>query len=712
MTTPTPTEQRMPLPPRALALVLKSSLTLAGVLAAALLAWCPLVASAAVPAKPGVQVAANADALSAWAPLGPWAPPTLRSGHGWFIAQRLPTGEAPLVHIPPRGQGPGSPVAARLAAVLLERPAAIAAAGNSVFVVFRPEQVTVAESDSRSAVGGEAGAQADAPALVRRVRRVVTLDAVRTPNGSWESSPPNRTVALPSLPGELDLMAMTATERGPVALMRAADAQVSAAPWRLLWLEGSQWRDWPLPDEPRLARSSTCAARLITKPATALGGDEQIELWLAWPGEPASRWSARVEPATAKPEPITSEPPAGLPVRAGLVWKRDDRAGERPGNLPSGFTLADLGLAWVDGRLIAWNLVAAALAAPAAPAVSPAATPSTDPIAARFFAQLSSGTGWIELAATSAGDEYVAVVPVPGLSRVAMVWSSPPVATTRGNPQDNPQGTAPPGNEMLAITAESGRGYSVREVSTVDGAVVNNHQSQKRSPIGPDQFYLLAAAFGALLAAVVVFVMRSERPTNLPLPAGASLCGPTRRLGAALIDLMPAVLVSAGIVGVPISELLGSRAIEEPGQTLWVLAVALGVAGVYTSLAEMVWGRSVGKIALGMYVVGYRQLRPDGPIKPPSDLATEDSAGQAADQPAGQTERSSGEESPLVRIGSWELAAPTPIQAVIRNIVRWWMLPLTLTVLFNDHTRHPGDLLAKTMVVVRDPPSEEEESDE
>ena len=699
MTTRTLTKLRMPVPLRDAPRFLKPSLAFAGVVAAALLAWCPPAAEA-VPAKPGVQVAANTDALSAWAPLGPWASPTLRSGHGWFIAQRMASGEAPLVHIPPRGQSPGSPVAIRLAALLLERPAAIAAAGSSVFVVFRPEQVTIAESDSRPVSGSAGGDQPDAPSLTRRVRRVVTLGAVRTPNGSWESSPLNRTVALPSLPGELDLMALAATERGPVALMRSPTAQGSAAVWRLLSLDGSQWRDWPLPDEPRLAQELTPAARLILKPAPEFGGREQLELWLAWPGEPASRWSARVEPAIATPQPPTTESPTVGPAPARVLWKRDDSAGVSPGNLPPGHTLADLGLAWIDGRLIAWNLASAAPSA------------SGEPIAARFFALLSSGAGWIELAATTAGDDYVAVVPVAGLSRVAMVWSSAPIATTPGNPQGDPQANATPGNEMLAITAESGRGYSVREVSTVDGAVVNNHQSQKRSPIGPDQFYLLAAAFGALLAAVVVFVMRSERPKDLPLPVGASLCGPTRRLGAALIDLMPAVLVASGIVGVPISELLSQRVMQEPGQALWVVAVALGIAGVYTSLAEMVWGRSVGKIVLGMYVIGYRQLRPDGSSKPPSDNSTQESVDQPVGQPVGQPAPSSEEEAAVVRIGSWELAAPTPVQAVMRNIVRWWMLPLTLTVLFDDHTRHPGDLLAKTMVVVRDPPSEEEESDQ
>lgn len=123
-----------------------------------------------------------------------------------------------------------------------------------------------------------------------------------------------------------------------------------------------------------------------------------------------------------------------------------------------------------------------------------------------------------------------------------------------------------------------------------------------------------------IVMAVIVWTRQEMLATPLPLPKTVQLADPGRRLAATIIDLLPAVAVTAPLWVVPLSEfgVLGPRLLADPelAQSLmasriapsWYLVVA--VYAVYCGAWEGLWGSTPGKRLLGCRVISASGGRP------------------------------------------------------------------------------------------------------
>jgi uncharacterized RDD family membrane protein YckC len=119
---------------------------------------------------------------------------------------------------------------------------------------------------------------------------------------------------------------------------------------------------------------------------------------------------------------------------------------------------------------------------------------------------------------------------------------------------------------------------------------------------GQIEFYLEILMMGALVAAVIgTFYRRRQPPTALP-PDRLPLAPLSARFGAGIIDGLPIV---ASIVAAAM--LLDGRATFTTAnldpRVNWILSGGFFVYLIYTTVMEVVFGRTVGKMILGLRVV-------------------------------------------------------------------------------------------------------------
>ena len=139
--------------------------------------------------------------------------------HTW-IALDLRENAAALFHIPPDARREGE-IVADLASRLMVHPEAIAAHGRDAYLVFPARR----ESDGVSR---------------RSVLAISTVPVAGS--GQWRYTGSPRLRALPSLPGERELLGIGASEGGLHALVRGGDGV------ELLRLDGKAWVDMDVPD--------------------------------------------------------------------------------------------------------------------------------------------------------------------------------------------------------------------------------------------------------------------------------------------------------------------------------------------------------------------------------------------------------------------------------------------------------------------------------
>jgi uncharacterized RDD family membrane protein YckC len=182
----------------------------------------------------------------------------------------------------------------------------------------------------------------------------------------------------------------------------------------------------------------------------------------------------------------------------------------------------------------------------------------------------------------------------------------------------------------------------------------------------------LAFMLGALAILVVLFVFRPEATPIVTLPKGAALAAAWRRLGAAAVDLLIALVLASLLMGDGafglVSALLtgsGGGGAGGGGHVLTGLMLAQAMGIIHCSLTEVLSARSIGKGLFGCVVLSAR-ARPGG--------------------------------------GRIEARA-----AILRNIVKWGLPMLLVFALWDPMRRHPGDLLAGTVVV--EPVGDDEEVD-
>jgi len=197
------------------------------------------------------------------------------------------------------------------------------------------------------------------------------------------------------------------------------------------------------------------------------------------------------------------------------------------------------------------------------------------------------------------------------------------------------------------------------EVSTATGQELYRGRATNTLPVSATQFRILAAALVALMAIVLLVILRPGANRPITLPEGYSLAEPGRRLVATAIDLLVAAFIVSLIFRLPLLEVITLTSMIRPGAD-WiaapsVLAIGFGL-GV---LGEAAIGRSLGKAATGCLVVRASGARPGGgPLR----------AGFA--------------------------------RSILRNAVKWGLPPVAALALIDPTARHRGDTLSGLAVVI------------
>lgn len=243
--------------------------------------------------------------------------------------------------------------------------------------------------------------------------------------------------------------------------------------------------------------------------------------------------------------------------------------------------------------------------------------------------------------------------PLDGNGRIVVVWTEP----TPGN--------AP------ASGASPHRPHIV-EVSAFTGRVLFDGQAYSEGPMSAQELKLLAAILTAIMAVVLLFVLRPEGPAStISLPRDAALCDPGRRAAAAVFDAALAGLIAARFADVSLADLVSPGRLLASTGPLVFLVLTAGIGFAIGTLGEWMWGRTPGKAMVGCAVGVPRNATVDGTVTP------------VLDKPS-----------------LWRAAA--------RNLIKWVLPPVALSGVFAPARRHRGDVVAGTAVVVlvEDEPSE------
>lgn len=253
------------------------------------------------------------------------------------------------------------------------------------------------------------------------------------------------------------------------------------------------------------------------------------------------------------------------------------------------------------------------------------------------------GGRWFTLAELGHTPRDFAAVPLDDVGRIALIW--------KGQPASN--APAPSGAENTP--------YEMREVSAWTGRIVYDGPARAKGPISWSDFRLLSLVLLGVMTLVLLIVVRSEPGGPEPiLPEGASLAEPGHRWAAALIDALVCGCGALWMWDVPWRELANPAwIISARGE--WALLTWLGLGFGLCTLTEAWFGLTPGKALTGSRVISVRP---------------------AGDRP------------PRVRGVGFRAA-------LLRNAIKWMLPPVGAIGVLSPDSRHFGDVIAGTAVVVR-----------
>ncbi len=250
--------------------------------------------------------------------------------------------------------------------------------------------------------------------------------------------------------------------------------------------------------------------------------------------------------------------------------------------------------------------------------------------------------------------------------RLASLADVPPTAAVI--PMAAPgESFGPPGMIVLGwvdVGGETTRGgafggLQLREVSCTTGRVMYAGGARSGGMVNRRAFQSMAVV--GLLAGVGAILLMARPKLSTSAPLRMDRAEPLRRLAAAAVDYAPSAMIIALLQGrsalVLLSPwtMLGGGGVSLGELNLAPLGAAIGLTILHAGICEWLWGRSVGKFLMGLRVV------------------------------------STGAGSAGGVLGAR--------QAVTRNLVRWIMPLLAVFAMLDEYGRHPGDLVAGTMVV-------------
>lgn len=613
----------------------------------------PPVARAADPTPRALEPPARAVRRE-----NPKVPNIEPGGHGWFTLPAGPNRGTALLHLPPRppatGAEPGvNAERARNAEGVVRFAPGFSEAAE--FVAWWQNRVYIAVKADRTAPIGQGDFR----------QRILTLSAFRSAAGGWEY-PPGRPELAASLPARaVEMVAFGACRLGPVALMRHTPRAGTKGQWIVpipshdLPEGGVGPAGAPKSGDLELLLYTSSRWHRLTPPWSGDGaaGKRFSKFWLE--GEGDAIILEALDPAAPEVRefrlslPLTITP--GNPD-IDLPWKEAAYPLKvHSANTDLEIPLPDL-VCRVEGA-----------------AVAVAWTPENRGEVRLFW--LRPNRPAEEGPAVEDVPAQHVVVPMDGSGRIAVVWPDAGAGASAEGQTGGGQAAEP----ELAAPGSNRTGLEVCEVSATTGKPLYRGPLRSDYWLSTREYQVLVAMLVVVMGAVLVFVLRTEPTPSAALPRGVSLAEPSRRFLAAVIDYLPAALLVESLFSLPTGTLLlPSQMIGQPF-TIWALLTAFGLSAAHATVGEWLFGRSLGKLLTGCVVVS---VRPRAAGARP--------AGEHAG-PAGAAEG----EQPLSRPVFW--------QCLVRNLVKWLAPILGLFMLVDVNRRHPGDLIAKTLVLMTEP---------
>lgn len=204
---------------------------------------------------------------------------------------------------------------------------------------------------------------------------------------------------------------------------------------------------------------------------------------------------------------------------------------------------------------------------------------------------------------------------------------------------------------------DSDRRLLVHSVSATTGRVLHEGFARTEPLVTGAELQRMVLLLGTVLLTILLFVLRPEAADRqvITLPPGAALSDPWRRIAAAMIDLLLPMAVCAWVFGVPARDMAAAMVFSSSASLrgFVVFLLAVGVTVAHSALGEAMSGRTLGKA-----IFGCRSVSVSGAI-------------------------------------------PTVWQALVRSALKWLFPPLAMLMLVDPSRRHPADVAAKTVVIVR-----------
>jgi|GEM_PF-6662814 len=195
---------------------------------------------------------------------------------------------------------------------------------------------------------------------------------------------------------------------------------------------------------------------------------------------------------------------------------------------------------------------------------------------------------------------------------------------------------------------------AVAEVSLLTGQAFYRGAAHAGLPITGSDVRLLLLVLTLLAASVFVFVIRGDSDrAEVVLPDGVLLAEPSTRIVATLLDLVLVMFIASRLTGISFGQLLSIKVAAGSEFIEFMLASSF-VGAVQGFVLEAVFGRTVGKMFTGLVVA---RVVPGG------------------------------------------IEATTAGASLVRNLVKWMLVPVGLLGLMEHNSRHRGDVWARTVVV-------------
>lgn len=250
------------------------------------------------------------------------------------------------------------------------------------------------------------------------------------------------------------------------------------------------------------------------------------------------------------------------------------------------------------------------------------------------------GNGWRSIATTGQVPPEALVLPMPEDGRIVLMWLE-----NGGEAKPDTPGAVK--RRMVEYSLETGRRLFDGEARMISPITEN------------DRRVLFIASLGVMVIALLL-VLKPGDGAELSLPEGYALAEPGRRAAAGMLDLVIGMAAGSWLCGESLVDVLSLK-VALTGGMLPVVGASLAVLVGLNSILEAFFGRSIGKMLMGIELIAAATSGPEAaqPMKVPFH------------------------------------------RCFLRNLIKWCLPPVAMIGLLTATGRHRGDEFSRAAAVVR-----------